>query len=107
MSPAKTAAPIEMPLGLWVRMGRRNHALDGGPEVLRNVATATTCWLSMSCNFGCIIPSDTVFDSRGWVYGVKLSDEDIADFEALTDVAMATILWLSMHRVHIGATWRI
>jgi len=27
----------------------------------------------------------------GWVFGVKLSDEDIADFEVLRDVAMATI----------------
>ena len=39
------------------------------------------------------------------VFGVKLSDEDIADFEVLRDVAMATIfgfLW-----VPISATWRI
>ena len=27
----------------------------------------------------------------GWVFGVKLSDEDIADLEVLRDVAMATI----------------
>jgi len=26
---AKTAKPIEMPFGLWARMGRRSHALDG------------------------------------------------------------------------------
>jgi len=26
----------------------------------------------------------------GWGFGVKLSDEDIADFEVLRDVAMAT-----------------
>ena len=32
VSPAKTAALIEMPFGLWVRMGRRNHLLDGGPH---------------------------------------------------------------------------
>jgi len=37
---AKTAEPIEMPFGLWARMGRRNHMLDGGPEVLRDVAMA-------------------------------------------------------------------
>jgi len=35
--------------------------------------------------------SDTLFDSRGWVFGVKLSDEHIADFEVLRDVVMATI----------------
>jgi len=28
---AKTAEPIGMPFGLWARMGRRNHVLDGGP----------------------------------------------------------------------------
>ena len=44
----------------------------------------------MGHNFGCMIASDTQFD-RGWVFGVKLSDEDIADFEVLRDVAMATI----------------
>jgi len=38
---------------------------------------------------------------------VKLSDEDIADFEILRDVAMATVVWLSIYGVHIGATWRI
>jgi len=30
----------------------------------------------MSYNFGCEIASDTRFDSRGWVFRVKLSDED-------------------------------
>jgi len=42
-------------------------------------------------NFGCMIASATLFDSRWWVFGVKLSDEDIADFEVQRDVAMATI----------------
>jgi len=28
---AKTAEPIGMQFGLWARMGRRNHVLDGGP----------------------------------------------------------------------------
>jgi len=45
----------------------------------------------MGYNFGCMIASDTLFDSRGWVFVVKLSDEDIADFEVLRGVAMATI----------------
>jgi len=36
----KTAEPIQMPLGLWARMGRRSH-LRWGPEVLRDVAMAT------------------------------------------------------------------
>jgi len=28
-------------LGFWARMGPRNHALDRGPQVLRDVAMAT------------------------------------------------------------------
>jgi len=38
---AKTAEQLEMPFGLWVWMGQRNHLLDGGPEVLMDVAMAT------------------------------------------------------------------
>jgi len=38
---AKTPEPIVMPFGLWAQMGRRNHVLDGCPEVLRDVAMAT------------------------------------------------------------------
>jgi len=38
-------------------------------------------------NFDCMIASDTLFDSRGWVSGVKLSDEDIAEIECLRVVA--------------------
>jgi len=30
-----------------------------------------------------------------------------ADIEVLRDVAMATIFWLSIYGVHIGATWQI
>ena len=51
---------------------------------------ATPFCLLMGYNFGCIA-SDTLFDSRGWVFGAKLSNEDIAVFEVLRDVAMATI----------------
>jgi len=32
VSPAKTAAPIEMPFALRTRVGRRSHVLDGGPD---------------------------------------------------------------------------
>ena len=31
---------------------------------LRDVATATTFWLSIGYNFGCVIASGTIFDSR-------------------------------------------
>ena len=37
-----------------------------------------------------MIVSDTLFDSTGWVFGVKLSDEDIAEIKCLRVVAMAT-----------------
>ena len=32
---------------------------------LKEVAMATTFWLLMRYNFGCVIASDTLFDSRG------------------------------------------
>jgi len=44
----------------------------------------------MGYNFGCVIASDTMLDSRGWVFGVKLSDEDIAEIECQRVVAMAS-----------------
>jgi len=33
VSPAKAAAPIEIPFGLRTRVGPRNHVLDGGPDL--------------------------------------------------------------------------
>jgi len=36
---------------------------------LRHVAMATPFCLSMDCNFGCMIASDAVFDSRGGFSG--------------------------------------
>jgi len=36
---------------------------------LRDVAMATIFWLSMGYNFGCMIASDTLFDSRGGYSG--------------------------------------
>jgi len=33
VSPAKMAEPIEMPFGLWTRVGSRNRVLDGGPDL--------------------------------------------------------------------------
>ena len=38
---AKTAESIGMPFGLWAGMDHRNHVLDGGPAVLRDIAMAT------------------------------------------------------------------
>jgi len=38
---------------------------------------------------------------------VGRQNADIADTLHIGDVAMATIFWLSVYAVHIGATWRI
>jgi len=68
---AKTAEPIEMPFGLWAGMGPRNHALDGGPAVLRDVAMATNFGTQFAItdfvgySSGCMTASNTQFDSRG------------------------------------------
>jgi len=70
-SPAKMAAPIETPFGLWARMGPRNHVLDGGPAVLRDVAMATNFGSQFAItgfvgyNFGCMIGSDTTLSLAG------------------------------------------
>jgi len=48
----------------------RNHVLDGGPAVLRDVAMATNFVTQFAItafvgyNFGCMMASDTQFDSR-------------------------------------------
>jgi len=44
----------------------------------------------MSYNFGYMTASDTQFNYRGWVLGVKLYDEDIAEIKCQRVVAMAT-----------------
>ena len=90
--------------GLWARMGRRNRVLDEDLEVLRDVAMATNFGQKLlvtgfvGFKFGCMIASDMLFDSMGGFFGVKLSSEDIADFEFLR---------LSSYGVHVGATWSI
>jgi len=48
---AKTVEPIEMLFGLWAQMGPRNHVLDGGPVLLRDVAMVTNFRLSLGYNF--------------------------------------------------------
>ena len=65
VSPAKLAAQIEMPFGLWARMCRRNHVLDGGPAVLSDVTMATNFGTQFAISgfvgydFGCMIATDT------------------------------------------------
>jgi len=55
---ANTAEPIKMPFGLWARMGRRNHVLDGGLAVLRDVAMATNFGTKIAINWLCVDDSD-------------------------------------------------
>ena len=49
-------------------VGRQNKD-TADTEHLWDVATATTFWLSMGYNFGCMIASDMLFDSRGGFSG--------------------------------------
>ena len=53
-------------------------------EMLRDVAIATNFgmqsaitdfWLFVGYNCGCMIGSDMLFDFRGWVFGIKLSED--------------------------------
>ena len=69
------AAPIKMRFGLGTRVGPKNHILDAGPEVLRNVAMATNFGMQFAItgfvgyNFGSMIASNMLFDSRGGFSG--------------------------------------
>jgi len=47
-----------MPLGLLARMRRRNSVLDGGPEVLTDVAMATNIGTKIAINWLCVNDSD-------------------------------------------------
>ena len=49
-------------------VGRQNADIADTLQ-LRDVAMATTFWLSMGYNFSCMIASDTLFDSRGGLSG--------------------------------------
>jgi len=64
-------------LCVWWAIATRQLVMEGGLSgrptecryCLRDVAMATTFRLSTGCNFGCIIASDTLFDSRGGFSG--------------------------------------
>jgi len=66
---------IEMLFQMWARMGRRNHMLDGCTEILRDIAMATNYGTQFAItgfvgyNFGCMIASDTLFDSSSGYFG--------------------------------------
>jgi len=49
-------------------VGQQNADI-AGTLPLRDVAMATTFWLSTGYNFSCMTASDTLFDSRGGFSG--------------------------------------
>jgi len=51
-------------------VGRQNADIADTLQ-LRDVAMATTFWLSMGHNFSCMTASDTLFDSRGGFSGTS------------------------------------
>ena len=51
-------------------VGRQNADIADTLQ-LRDVAMATTFWLSLGYNFSCMITSDTLFDSRGGFLGTS------------------------------------
>jgi len=66
-----------MPFGLWAQMGRRNHVLDGGSQMLRDVAMATNFETQFAItgfvgyNFGFMIASDMMGGFLGSSYPMK------------------------------------
>ena len=51
-------------------VGRQNADI-ADTQHLKDVAMETTFWLSMGYNVGCMIASDTLFDSRGGFSGSR------------------------------------
>jgi len=73
---------------------------------LRDVAMASTFWLSMSYNFSCMIASDMLFDSRGGFSGSSYPMKTYR-FRGSKGRCHSNRFWLSIYGVHIDATWRI
>ena len=83
--------------------GHRQNADIADTLHLRDVAMATPFCLSMGYNFGCMIASNTLFDSKGGFSGSSYPMKT-ANFQVPRHVAMATMFWLSICGVYIGAT---
>ena len=62
--------------------------------------------LSMGYNCGCMIASDTLFDSRGGFSGQAIRWGH-SQFRGSKGYCHGNHFWLSIYGVHIGATWRI
>jgi len=56
VSPAKTTEPIDLPLGLWTRVGRKKHKFHPIRQVVRmcphgrRQITLTTCFQLVACD---------------------------------------------------------
>jgi len=89
-----------MEVGLSGRLTKCLHSvgrpLPADTLHLRDIATAITFWHSMRYNFGCMIASNTLFDSKGGFLG-SIYPIKTADLEILRDAAMATIFWLYIY----------
>jgi len=92
--------------GVWV-VSQQNTDIANTPH-LKDVAMATTFWLSVGYNFSCVIATGTIFDSRGGfsLFRAKLSDED-SHFRGSKGRChgnhfLAFYIWSA-----IGATWQI
>ena len=116
---AKTTKPIQMPFGLWAQMGPMNHVLYGGPAMLTDVAMATNFGMqfaiigSVGYNCGCMIASDTLFDSRcgfsGTSYSMKtqpfLQDSLVWQTDQQTDQPTDHAVWsVIIGRIYIHST---
>jgi len=66
---AKTAEPIKMPFGYGLRWAPQITCFRWGSTGAKGRGMATNFWLSMCYNFGCMIASDMLFDSRGGFSG--------------------------------------
>jgi len=92
-----------MPFGLRTWVGPGNHVLDGGSQVLRDVATAT--------NFGTKIAITgfvrTIASKQLVMEAVRVVDRQNAHIAGTLHLRDVAIFWLSIYEVHIGATWRI
>ena len=58
---------MEMTLALWAQMDCKNHVLDWGPAVLRNVAMATNFGTKIAINLLCVNDSDAIAYGGGLI----------------------------------------
>jgi len=72
-------------VNLW--LGEDFHTKCGGGSI-SEIGCSLGAWGGIGkpsnyYDFGCMIATDTLLDSRGGGFGISLSNEDMADFEIL------------------------